>query len=1133
MRSFREFNQLFTENAGITVSGEGIEWLRAVFEDMYHRGAPNIKNDYGFNGQHYPVAKEIIYGDVFNSTELPVPLVNKMLYILATYQNTQVTNYKQIVNAVKQDLAKHQKFAETDDKTIFVYNTKMDNWGNIRVYIPNGIDKSARMGINKILNAKEIPTDQRWKYVRNDKNNLHSYFVNKSVIEDIMEYFKTKKGFAVKFEDPGKTYEEPKPEDIKELEIIGLQDTQWGKKIVIHIEPFKKRTGAYQAIKAAGLAGKGMAFNDQWDFLISTKKPLYDKVHKILEDQGIDLTDLDDFVTDNNIFAAYAKPDDPKPEVTAKGFSPEDFENWFNRLIQVYQRIFPGPPTEEDLQGLKNSIEELGKVEIILANHPDPKKRQQAKKMIYDLKDFLEKQGLAASFAAKGQYQKHQNINLQFTDIPGSDKIKVKIPYYDLTKDESEFLKQHIIYILPNYSYDWNDYAYTTSGNYKQYFLLGQLLAKHGFPVDKLRKIVEDKIARGDIEVAQYEGKLDPDFKGKIEQKLPESKFDLYDAQKDGIGFLYSRDHAVLGDETGLGKTVQLVSAAALKMQKTNRPTLIITLKSTQEQWKNEIVSVMGEQEASEISTDPRDPKKWTVLYYENFSSPKNVPQYSMKRHEQQGKTYICADTEEDIKKFYTGIKNSGFDASEPVKTHLDKKPWCMVSTKKAYNAVLIKSMMQKLLNANFGICIFDELHKIKRESALRTQNLTELLKDVPTRWGATATISANKPLDVQNQLKMIGHPLGSVKPGKFKKDFCGMEAKGYGGAYVEGTQENQIRAAENLNKWLNLSGLYVRRSKQDIKDMPNLDVKTDETDLDLVGFGKKFKEKVKKYKNPDLAVSQLIAARDIIASQKTDETTQRVAEIVSKNQDDPNNNFAASKIVVFTNFIEAGQLLTEKITQALKSINPEYYPLTYLSATKKAERQKVKKIFTDDKNAKVLVMSMKMGGTGIDFPNAAQNMIINDFDWTPEAAEQSEGRIYRINTTHPVNITYIVGNGQDAELFERVKRKRDLAVKIQKWRNEFQQLGDDPKADEKLEDIVQAQKENAKANEEMAAIVADLIEKVKTDPKIEITPQWEKKATKAAQDFDKYKQGYKKAESLSFKDFVGDVEEVKRVLFG
>ena len=54
------------------------------------------------------------------------------------------------------------------------------------------------------------------------------------------------------------------------------------------------------------------------------------------------------------------------------------------------------------------------------------------------------------------------------------------------------------------------------------------------------------------------------------------------------------------------------------------------------------------------------------------------------------------------------------------------------------------------------------------------------------------------------------------------------------------------------------------------------------------------------------------------------------------------------------------------------------------------------------------------------------------------ESAEQSEGRIYRINTDHPVDIRYVVGHGLDRELFDRVQRKREIAAIIQKYRREY-----------------------------------------------------------------------------------------------
>jgi SNF2 family DNA or RNA helicase len=312
--------------------------------------------------------------------------------------------------------------------------------------------------------------------------------------------------------------------------------------------------------------------------------------------------------------------------------------------------------------------------------------------------------------------------------------------------------------------------------------------------------------------------------------------------------------------------------------------------------------------------------------------------------------------------------------------------------------------------------------------------------------------------MDVRNQLVMTGHHLGKINEKKFKRDFAGQN-------YENDSEENKIKSAENLNKWLNLSGLYVRRSKQDIREMPNLSIQNKVVSIDQSKFGDEFNSKISAYKDPQLPISQLIAARETIAKLKTDQTSNKVLDIVKKNINGP---AAASKIVVFTNFKESADQLVKKINSGLKSIDPNFNVMTYLASTKKQDRLTTKKRFTDDSNAKVLVMSMRMGGTGIDFPNAAQNMVINDFDWTPESAEQSEGRIYRINTNHPVNIDYVVADGIDKTIYDKVQKKRELAEIIQKYRKEYHEKDDS----EALKIIVKAQKDMADIDKDMVKAI-------------------------------------------------------------
>ena len=124
--------------------------------------------------------------------------------------------------------------------------------------------------------------------------------------------------------------------------------------------------------------------------------------------------------------------------------------------------------------------------------------------------------------------------------------------------------------------------------------------------------------------------------------------------------------------------------------------------------------------------------------------------------------------------------------------------------------------------------------------------------------------------------------------------------------------------------------------------------------------------------------------------------------------------------------------------------------------------------------------MSLKMGSTGIDFPNAASEMVINDYDWTPEQAEQSEGRIYRINTNQDVSIHYVIARGTyDETLYKLVQLKRRIAQKIQETREEYRKEKNTGKSNDFLKQIVALQKQIIGADAEIKKVEAEELAKV------------------------------------------------------
>jgi superfamily II DNA or RNA helicase len=925
----------FLENKENLVSGPGINLLKTTFHDMFERGAPVVDDFNGFNKIDFGAYKAIVSSPNFHEDSIPVSTATRMLAILSRYKNTQISNYEDIKKAVESDIKASLKI--DDHKEIIIHTDAERIWSKIKVYVPGGIPPKIMTKISNVIVEKKKLVKARdnygamkypvFKFFNTDRNQLNTYYVHPEVMDDVIKLISEEMGLGVKVSGSPVSSEEKAPaSEKKQLVVIGMQDTRFGKKIAIQLNvSFDQSKSILDSAKASNLVPRGYSYDGSTrppKFLIAAdSKDLYDAVKSKLVGGGIDVADLDKFVDENKLFS------------------------------------------------------DEGQKEI--------------------------------SFEKKSEIKTTKPI-ISFSDGRNGvdDVMTIGVPYREASKDQKAFLKELIQYTFPSYRWDDKNFSYVVSGNFKQYATFGQILKRFGYHVEDLRAILDSKLKNGGVKKTDHEGKVDADFKDKIDSRLPESKFELYKEQKDGIAFLYGRNHAILGDATGVGKTLTAVAAAELKMQDTGSgtKTLIITLKAVQNQWVEEIKNVVGEN--VDVSKDGLNPKRWTVLYYDNFSSGKNL-----------------------------------------------------------------QNVIDSTKNANYSIVIFDELHKLKHQTAKRSQNIEKATKNIPYKWGTSATISANRPSDVKNQLKIVGHPLGDIQDGKFKRDFAGMVPGGYGGAYVEGSFEDRIRSAEKLNKWLNLSGVYVRRTKEDLREMPNLTVDAASTDIKEEDFHKSLKEKLKGYKDPNLAISELIASREVLANMKVDYTVNKALETIKSNLDNPANNYAASKVVIFTNFVKAGSEIFEKLSKKLQDIDPKFKVITYLSLTKKAERNKVKEVFTNDPNAKALVMSMKMGGTGISFPNASQNMIINDFDWTPESAEQSEGRIYRINTDHPVNITYTIAKGLDTELFVIVQKKRKLAELIQRYRKEYQEKEVD---EETIQKIIDAQKKMQEIDSEINKLIAN-----------------------------------------------------------
>jgi SNF2 family DNA or RNA helicase len=615
---------------------------------------------------------------------------------------------------------------------------------------------------------------------------------------------------------------------------------------------------------------------------------------------------------------------------------------------------------------------------------------------------------------------------------PDDNAMRLMIPVYSRAKSASEKkaydeIRKAIMIIFaekdPIHSFEKKKKAddYLIRGNKNQYHKFIILAKQFGFDVTQVEKVYEEKVAGGGLDKSEeIEGYFDDysNFKSEIHPRFPNLSFQLYEEQKDGIAFLYSRKKAVLGDATGVGKTVQLSLAASMVLEKYGGgKVLIICPKSVFNQWHQELKEYLGGKVGNDISEDITNPKTWTLATYNTFSG------------------------------------RGGSAKTDPI--------------------------IELIKNADFKVVIYDELHKLKSEKAKWSQNLAAATTNIPVKWGATATLASNKPSDVQNQIKMLGHSLGFLDKKEFAKEFAPEKLKGMkatGGQAFEDT----IKAAENLNKWLHIAGVYIRREKEHMKDMPGITIGRQTANTDRDNYESILQSKLTTLKNPDHPLSRLGAERYAIAMSKVPATVNEAMNTILQGK----------KVLVFTCFNDAGKEIVQQLHDKLYKLDPSYAVISYTSFTKQSDKKKAKERFISrgpvDINGKqvlvkALVMSIKMGGTGISFPNTAEKMIVNDYEWTPEAAEQSEGRLYRINSEFPVEVKYMIANEDlDKILFQNLQRKRELAKKIQVYRVEYTKATTREEAEKAMSMIIDAFKEIKEMDSEAYKLVKFETDKIK-----------------------------------------------------
>ena len=133
----------------------------------------------------------------------------------------------------------------------------------------------------------------------------------------------------------------------------------------------------------------------------------------------------------------------------------------------------------------------------------------------------------------------------------------------------------------------------------------------------------------------------------------------------------------------------------------------------------------------------------------------------------------------------------------------------------------------------------------------------------------------------------------------------------------------------------------------------------------------------------------------------------------------------ADEKVIIFTQYVEMGKLIQKLISKKFK----QDVLFLHGSQTLK-EKTEVIDNFQEDEDYKILVATLKTGGTGLNL-TAARNVIHYDLWWNPAVENQATDRVHRIGQDKDVMVYRLITKGTLEETIDAIiKNKIDLAGK-------------------------------------------------------------------------------------------------------
>ena len=445
-----------------------------------------------------------------------------------------------------------------------------------------------------------------------------------------------------------------------------------------------------------------------------------------------------------------------------------------------------------------------------------------------------------------------------------------------------------------------------------------------------------------------------------------------YQYQLEGVQYAVEKKRCILGDQPGLGKTLQAICTVVKAHREAviygeSFPTLVVCPAALKVNWQREFKKFAG---LSAIILDDSNRQTWHSFY-------------DCKKADGSPLCEVFITNYESLKKFFVKRVSEG--------------------GKLTMKGILFDERVNL-----FKSVIIDESHKCKSGKTQQGKFVEGICKGKRFLLALTGTPVVNNNTDLIQQLKILGR----------LEDFGGYSR--FVERYCDGPK--QASNVKELN-WRLWNCCFFRREKSKVltqlPDKTRQYLQIDITNMkeyqsaesDIVKYLKQYKNasdaQVQRFMNGAVMVKMGLL-KQISARGKIKAVSEFIHDVID----------GGEKLIVF------GYL--KEVIAELKKEFPN--AVTVTGSDNISQKQFAGDSFQNNPDCKLIILNYKSGGTGLTL-TASSRVAFIEFPWTFSDCEQAEDRAHRNGQKNNVNCYYFLGKDTiDKYMYDVIQTKKNIA---------------------------------------------------------------------------------------------------------